>query len=226
MKLLFPATIVTFVAALLLPVATPLAAPITGLFNTGVDAAGAPLANNAAEIHYTAIAVPAGGATGVRVATSANGFPIPPWIGDDLSSAWIGPNSDAALNGPIGRYDYRVTFSLAGFVASSAFISGLWSADNEGLDIVVNGVSSGNNTGLNSDTFRSFFNFTLSSNFVGGTNTLDFIFNNDGGPTGLRVEMTGTADTAVAAVPEPTSFAILGAGLLGLRLIRRQRSQA
>lgn len=226
MKLFVPATIATFAAALLLPIAAPMAAPITGLFNTGVDAAGAPLANNAADLHYTAISVPFGGATGVRVATSANGFPIPPWIGDDLKSAWIGPNSDAALNGPIGHYDYQVTFSLAGFVASSALISGQWSVDNEGLDILVNGISSGNNTGVVSNTFASFFNFALSGNFVAGTNTLDFVFNNDGGPTGLRVEMAGTANAVLTAVPEPASLAILGAGLLGLRLLRRQRSQA
>ena len=42
--------------------------------------------------------------------------------------------------------------------------------------------------------------------------TLDFIVNNSGGPTGLRVEMTGTADPM--SVPEPAPSP-LGAGLCG-----------
>jgi len=39
---------------------------------------------------------------------------------------------------------------------------------------------------------------------------------NDGGPTGLRVEGMLTAD-----VPEPMSLAILGASLAGVGLVRR-----
>jgi len=54
--------------------------PITTLFNTGVDAAGVSLADNALELHYTLTAGPVTGTP--FVATSANGFPIPPWIGD------------------------------------------------------------------------------------------------------------------------------------------------
>jgi hypothetical protein len=190
---------------------------ISGLFNTGVDDTGTVLTNNASETHYTLVSTPDGSTTGVRVATSANGFPLPPWLGDDALSAWIGPNSDGQLDGPAGLYDYQVSFSLAGLDSNSAVIAGNWATDNEGVDILINGVSTGDS---NLNGFASFTAFSITSGFVGGINTLDFIVNNDGGPTGLRVEATGTAD----AIPEPASLALVGAGLFGLGLIRRRKS--
>src|SRR5262249_36639317 len=93
------------------------AAPITSLFNTGVDAAHNPLANGSPEIHY--VLVPPNPVFPLRVATSANGFPIGPWLGDDALSAWIGPATDGSLNGPAGNFDYQLTFSLSGFIPSS-----------------------------------------------------------------------------------------------------------
>src|SRR3954454_24981591 len=152
------------------PTATLRAAPIATLYSTGVDAAGVPLGNNAPETHYTLTSVP-GGTTDVRVATSANGFPLPPWLGDNSASAWIGPKSDASLNGPVGAYDFRITFSLSGLLPSSATIVGNWSVDDQGLDILLNGVS----TGITAAGFGSFYQFTLSGGFVDGSNTLDFI---------------------------------------------------
>src|SRR5205809_239699 len=67
---------------------------IPGLFNTGVDACGNPLADGTiGDPHYELIAVPSG-TTDIRVRTLAGGYPVPPYIPDNPDSAWIGPNGD------------------------------------------------------------------------------------------------------------------------------------
>ncbi len=191
---------------------------IPTLFNTGVDSAGAVLPGDTiGDPHYSLISVP-GGTSDIRIISSAGGWPIPPYMADNTSSRWIGPNNDADLTGPVGTFIYRTTFSLAGFAPGTASILGGWSTDNNGLDILLNGVSLGFTTPFTS--FSSGFSpFAISSGFVAGVNTLDFVVNNGGLPTALRVEMSGTA-----AVPEPSSLALLaGAGTSALLLVLRRR---
>jgi hypothetical protein len=201
-------------ATLLAAASVAHAAPITTLWNTGVDAMGMPLANGSLDTHYSLVAGPVLGAP--RAANSTNGFPIPPWIGDNSISAWIGPVGDSQLNGPVATYDYQTTFSLTGFSAASAMITGQWASDNEGVDILINGISTGQMT---TSQFTAFTAFTITSGFVAGLNTIDFIVHNDGGPTGLRVEQTGTAN----AVPEPAALALFGVGAAMLGFARRRR---
>ncbi|MEO8370718.1 MAG: hypothetical protein ABI806_16155 [Candidatus Solibacter sp.] len=197
------------------------AATISTLYNTGVDALGTVQTNGIAEIHYTLTGAP-GGTTNVRVATAVNGFPIGPWLGDNALSAWIGPDSDSQLNGPVGNYIYQTTFSLAGFDPTSAAIAGQWAMDDGNVAIRLNGVSIGPLTDF---AFGAFANFNVSSGFVSGINTLEFEIVNTGGPTGLRVEMAGTADIdRGGAAPEPASFILLGGSLLAVGLFRRVRA--
>ena len=210
MKLRFSAAVTT---AALFAVAGPGAqAASILLYNTGVDDFGTPLANGASEIHYSLVSAPVGFTTAVRTATSANGFPIGPWLGDDSTSDWIAPNTDSSLDGPIGAYDYQVSFSLAGLDPSTAAVSGDWSSDNEGYDILLNGHSTGQMT---TGQFAAFTPFTILSGFQSGINTLDFLIYNDGGPTGVRVEMSGTAGIA-GAIPEPATWALMLVGFGGM----------
>ena len=174
---------------------------ITSLYNTGVDNSHTVLTDGTiGDPHYTLVSVPSD-ATQIRIRTSVGGFPIGPYLGDDSLSTWIGPNNDSSLDGPFGSYDYRTTFSLVGLNAATASISGQWATDNNGIDILLNGVSQGFTTPFQDFVFHT---FTISNGFLAGINTLDFVVNNGSNsdnPTALRVEMIGSA----AAVPLPTT---------------------
>ena len=202
------------------------AAPLA-LFNTGVNASGTPLADGViGDPHYVLVGVP-GGTSALRVRTAVGGFPIPPYIGDNAFSAWIGPNNDSIIDGPVGLYDYQTTFSLAGFNASTASIFGGWSTDNNGIKILLNGVDTGN-PGTSFVQFATgFAPFSITSGFLAGVNRLDFIVNNGGGPTALRVEMHGSADLS-GGVPEPSTWALMigGFGMAGAMLRRRRSAVA
>ena len=189
---------------------------IPGLVNTGVTAREGPaLADDAVDTHYTM----SGAVTGSPiVARASGGFPIPPWAGDSRDSAWITPAPDT--NGPAGDYFYDLVFDMTGLDLLSAAIFGQWAVDDLGVDILLNGVPTGNS---NTNGFGGFTNFSISADegdvFLPGLNTLRFVVNNGGGPGGMRVEfLSATA----APVPEP-STAILGLAGLGALLLRRRR---
>ena len=176
----------SIVLTVFLGVSSPVyASPIDTLFNTGVDSAGAVLPDGTiGDPHYSLIPpVPTDSTAETRIRTSAGGFPIPPYIGDNTLSSWIGPNNDGELNGPSGTYTYRTTFDLTGFASNTASITGQWSTDDDGLDILINGTS----LGYTNSSFSTFSQFLITSDFVSGINTLDFKVNNGGGPTALRV---------------------------------------
>jgi hypothetical protein len=181
---------------------------IPGLFNTGVDAAGHPLPDDAKDPHYKLIQ----GGTDAFVATSANGFPIPPWLGDNLASAWISPNTTtfAPSGGPAGSpYQYETTFDLSGFNPATARITGRWATDNEGFTILLNGLSI--SLDHNTAEFSAWTPFDITRGFLPGTNRLTFfVYNGRGGdpvssdPTGVRVELWGSASLDCAAArPAP-----------------------
>ena len=148
--------------------------PITTVFDTGVDSAHVVLANGTVgDPHYSLFSVPSG-PTSVLVRSSSGGFPIPPYNADDALSRWIGPDSDTSLDGPNGQYDYRTTFDLTGFNFASAILNGVWATDNEGINILINGVATGNTIADNTaGAFSSFHAFSISTGFVAGINTLD-----------------------------------------------------
>ena len=92
---------------------------------------------------------------------------------------------------------------------------GQWASDNDAC-IFLNGVNTNSCTGF--QDFGQLTAFMIDGGFVQGTNTLDFMVNNGGGPTGLYVEISGTAD-----VPEPSSILLLGGGLLSAAVGIRRR---
>ena len=139
---------------------------------------------------------------------------------------------------------YETTFTLPAFV--SATITGSWWADgtlnfatggSDGLGgsncgIFLNGSCVGvpNNLvgapssfeGPNGHLDAAGNAFSIASGFQQGTNTLRFVVRNAGQETGLRVSMTG--DFQTEAIPEPATYALMGAGLAMVAILRRRRA--
>jgi len=168
------------------------------LFNTGVSNSSALLPGGATDPHYALIksADPSFPGPAAIVVNPTGGYPIPPWMSDGPLSEWIALSANEDTIDTSGLYVYRTTFNLTGLYPGTAVITGKWSTDNNGVDILINGVSTGI-THPDGDS-SGFTSFTISKGFVSGLNTLDFEVNNGptGGsanPTGLRVELSGTA---------------------------------
>jgi hypothetical protein len=117
-----------------------------------------------------------------------------------------------------GPYNYTTTFSLSGLIASTASITGKLSADDQVVGVELNGVLVVPAITTPDQSYTTLQSFSITSGFVSGTNTLEFLTsNNHGIVTGFIADMTGTA----TAVPEPTSLAMLLTGACGLLTFRR-----
>ncbi len=150
--------------------------------------------------------------------------------GNSTTSEWISPDSTGySADEPSGYYDYRTTFVLApGLSPESVVLKGDWAVDNEGY-ILVNGKpvsssSGGTITTTDRTSFQTLQPFVITDQSTGGgsgvsfqtgTNYLDFIVHNDDlpnsnieSPTGLRVDLSGTACCA-----DPVPLPVFGTGL-------------
>src|SRR3989442_1038489 len=112
--------------------------------------------------------------------TRTGQYPFPYWLPNTSSAQWISPaagGNEMTIDVP-GVYVYRETFDLTGFDLSTVTLSGSFAIDDASGRIQLNGVT----VGPTSLTFTSMTAFSLTSGFVAGRNTLDFVVTN--GPTG------------------------------------------
>jgi len=185
----------TFVDQVTITPASAAVVPVSGLFSTGLDSSGSPLADGAVDPHYTITAGPDGAGNAAHV-TLSTGFPIPPWLADTTASKWISPQANQSGDPePPGSYVYRTTFSLAGLDPSTVQITGQMLADDRVTDVRINGTL----LGLAASGFASWTPLSIKSGFQAGVNTLDFLLTNAGtsnNPSGLRVELSGTGNAA------------------------------
>lgn len=166
---------------------------ISGLYNTGMDDFNQPLSDGETDSHYQLIlsadADYPGPATKVIL---SNEFPMGNWYPNGDKSKWIAPRTDAGKWNEAGTYVYRIYFDLTGHDLNSTIIKGGWSTDNNGVDILINGNSTGFATPY--EAFgRGLFPFEIKSGFQPGVNYIDFVVNNGYAPTGLRVEFAPTS---------------------------------
>jgi hypothetical protein len=198
------------------------AGSIPTLHNTGSQLNGNPLAYGQQDSFWTV-----GNQSAYVTDLSGGNFPGPYWLNESTadSSAWISPQANyttgSRSDAQNTSYDFQTTFSLPGPSASVTF---QYVADNQLWDVLLNNVSvfgpsvyGDGGAGLMNWTGSA----TINSGFVAGQNTLDFIVKNgsgdNGNPTGLRVGFTDAT-----ATPEPASFAITGAALIGLAVLVRK----
>lgn len=167
---------------------TSSALTVSGLFPTGVDATGVPLAVGAIDPHYVLTSDDATrpGPNALVVA------PVAGWIGNTATSNWISAQANAS-GANLGHYTFTTTFTLAGVDPSTVSISGSWACDDSCV-VLLNGT---NIASYAAPGWQSVATFAIpaGSPFVMGTNTLAFVATNSGGgATGLQVvTLSGTS---------------------------------
>ncbi|OEZ64012.1 PEP-CTERM sorting domain-containing protein [Duganella sp. HH105] len=192
---------------------------IDSLYNTGIGA------NGSGDTHYSLNAASSDTVIGntVPVITLDNVWPISPWLANDGVSKWITPTASQGQSFDAfsaGTYTYTLSFDLSGYNAASAAFSGRFAADNDAV------VKLNNQVIASGSGFTDWTAFAAGSGFQAGVNTLQFVVGNwaqnGGNPTGLRVEFLSSD---VAAVPEPSSYAMLLAGLVLVGVVGGRRKQ-
>jgi hypothetical protein len=179
------------------------------LYNTGVQTSGS------TDLHYVI-----NGGSAFRV----TGFHL---SGNNTSSAWLGPNASGSAGAAKNvTFDLTTTLDLTGIEVAGFSLDGFWVSDNRGVDILVNGNSTGqtNNgahtSGAALSALENAFNLSAADGLIAGLNSIVFRWGNGpdfGGavlatdPTSVRVQFE-----SYTLVPVPAMGLLFGTAALGL----------
>jgi hypothetical protein len=149
-----------------------------------------------------------------------------PWTPNNAGSQWISDHADVNVDSAETTFTYVTTFTLPAGITSFS-ITGNWLTDNNSA-MYLNGNLVTTIPVLDSfdGGLQPFSINTLAWANLGGSNTLSFDVTNASqaaqpNPAGLRVEITGAE---YQVIPEPGTFVLIGAGFVGLALLRRKRA--
>jgi hypothetical protein len=199
------------------------AAPISTLFNTGLNGFGGLLTggNGDTDFHYVIRSGPPGGTdVGYPIGTVAY-FNVA-YLADGPNSRWISSTGTGGLSA--GTYDFQTTFNLTGFNPASTTITVSCATDNLLDHFQVNGITVAGDC----DGFSSFgAPFVVNTNFVAGLNKLDFFMVDLSLPMAFRAEFTSNT-APLSGVPEPATVLLSSTGLalLALHRFRSSRNKA
>ena len=163
------------------------------LHNTGMDAPGNPATPSGSDAHYVMTVSP----DPIYPGPTAHVIdPLPAmWLPNSVSpdSQWISASRDDLYIPVAGTYVFQQEFTLPQGL-TGATISGRWMSDNA-AEIHLNGVPTGQTTPAGG--FTAWTPFVLTSGFVEGVNTLEFVVESlpvfgSTSYSGVRVEMAGS----------------------------------
>lgn len=186
-------TLILAAAGLMLTSTAAVAATIT-IYPTGVDNSYNLLAGGAFDPHYTQHMEGESQPYPQATVLSSGSF----WWQwpQSTTGKWIAPG-DSFDTGKRGWCKFRTTFDLAGLDPATARIDGMWTCDQYG-SIQLNWAETGNT--LVDGDYKSLHQFSVTSGFVAGVNTLDFrVYFPDGGAGVIAPIVVGCTATAGAA---------------------------
>jgi hypothetical protein len=186
-------------------------AAIFNLFSTGVNDTGAALVgpNGTTDTHYNVISSTGNVLPGPAVTYFNGAYALNSTTSDWISNSFNGEPGSQTLT-------FRTIFTVTD---APVTITGQWGADNSG-EILLNGLGTGNFLSGPQPTsnFNVLHPFSIAAGI--GTFNLDFVITDVGPPLAFRFELD---PGQVSAVPEPSTWAMMILGFVGVGLAARRR---